>query len=96
MYKVTVEGNDISIDNVYYNKQQDTFAFIVPALKSIYFQEDFILVYRDIMRDESTIEHCSVIDKAFANNKCKVFFKINSKGARYLQDAIANNDRMVL
>lgn len=96
IYKVKTESMPayLVVWRVWYNKKQNIFSFTVPAVNSVFFERDLILKTKDLLTDMESIEYCRIIDKQFADNSCKISFTIRSRGARFLQDAIANNNFM--
>ena len=92
IYKIKAKDLIYRPDKIYYNKYSDCFSFIVPALGSIAFTDNFILYINDTIAEKSSIEYCEVVDKKFSNNKCKVSFDVKSKGTYFLQETIQNVD----
>lgn len=95
IYKIKYSRyKNIEVRYLHYHKKEDIFTFIVPVFESVLLEGHFILCVTDLITDKYSEEYCQIINKQYAENDCKIIFKIKSRGARFLQDAINNNNYM--
>lgn len=95
IYKIKEDGINTEVRYLHYHKKEDFFTFIMPAIEAALLRQVFTLCVKDLITDSYSEENCFILDRLFFDtNNCKITFKVRSKGAYFLQDAIANNSYM--
>ena len=95
IYKIKADSQKwLDVWYVHYHKKEDVFTLMLPAVDSVHIDKTFIFKTYDLLTDIDSIEYCRVLNKQYSENMCKVTFTVRSRGARFLKDAIANNNFM--